>query len=158
LQETFRYDRGDAQWLLHWPKASLLGRFARHAGQFDPGQRIANVVIVFGGLALIASGAGLGILSGGPMFVWLHPIHQWTTIVVTPVLAGHVLIALGVLPGYRGVWRSMHFGGRVPIETAQRIWPAWTERTLDDGAGRPRTGEVRPDLRTQPSSERGAVR
>jgi hypothetical protein len=45
-----------------------------------------------------------------------------------------VLIALGVLPGYRGVWRSMHLGGRVAETTAKRVWPGWTERTLRDDA------------------------
>jgi formate dehydrogenase subunit gamma len=37
------------------------------------------------------------------------------------------LIAAGVLPGYKGVWRSMHLGGRLKKETAERVWPAWIE-------------------------------
>jgi hypothetical protein len=45
-----------------------------------------------------------------------------------PVLAGHLLVAIGVLPGYRGVWRAMHLAGRVPVATARRIWPGWAER------------------------------
>jgi len=49
---------------------------------------------------------------------------------VTPVILGHVLVAIGVLPGYRGVWRSMHLGGHLREETARRVWPGWTERTL----------------------------
>jgi len=39
----------------------------------------------------------------------------------------YILIAAGVLPGDRGVWRSMHLGGRLHEETAHRLWPAWTE-------------------------------
>ena len=66
-----------------------------------------------------------------PAFVWLRQVHTWATLIVTPLLAGHVPIALGVLPGYRGVWRSMHLGGRVPEEIARRVWPGWTERALD---------------------------
>jgi len=48
------------------------------------------------------------------------------------VIAGHVLVAIGVLPGYRGVWRSMHLGGRVADETAHRVWPGWTERARSE--------------------------
>jgi len=33
-----------------------------------------------------------------------------------------------VLPGYRGVWRSMHLGGRLHADVARRLWPAWLER------------------------------
>jgi cytochrome b subunit of formate dehydrogenase len=130
FRETLRYDRGDARWLLDWPKGALVGHFACHQGHFDPGQRIANAVIVAAGVTVIFSGVGLAVLPGGPIFIWLHRVHQFATFVLTPVLAGHVLIALGILPGYRGVWRAMHLGGRVPIETAHRIWPAWTERAL----------------------------
>ena len=62
LRETLRYDRGDARWLLGWPKGALLGHFARHQGHFDPGQRIANLVIIVAGVAVIVSGVGLAIL------------------------------------------------------------------------------------------------
>jgi formate dehydrogenase subunit gamma len=68
-------------------------------------------------------------LHGGPVFAVLAKIHLWTAIVVTPVILGHLLIAVGVLPGYRGVWRAMFRGGRVPEETARRVWPGWAERT-----------------------------
>ncbi len=44
------------------------------------------------------------------------------------VLVGHMVVASGVLPGYRGVWRSMHLGGRLPVAVARRIWPAWLDR------------------------------
>jgi len=110
---------GDGGWLLGWPKACLTGAFARHEGHFDPGQRIANIVIVASLVAIIASGGGLAVALRGPMFTWLH--DTWATIFLTPVLAGHVLIAVGVLPGDRGVWRSMRFGGSVPIETAMKV-------------------------------------
>src|SRR5207253_4407561 len=46
VRETFRYDRGDLRWLAHLPLAVITGRFPRHEGHFDPGQRIANVAIV----------------------------------------------------------------------------------------------------------------
>jgi cytochrome b subunit of formate dehydrogenase len=131
VRETIRFDRGDAIWLMRWPGAVFSGRFGRHEGHFDPGQRVANVGIVSGLAILIASGVGLSLVAGGPVFIWLRQVHTWATFVVTPLVAGHVLMAIGVLPGYRGVWRSMHLGGRVPVETARRVWPGWTERTLD---------------------------
>jgi len=127
LRETVRRDPGDLRWFLRWPRGAFTGRFARHEGEWDPGQRIANMVIVIGLLALIVTGVGLAMLHGGHLFAWLAKVHKWTAIVMTPVLLGHILIAAGVLPGYRGVWRSMHLGGRLRDETAQRLWPAWTE-------------------------------
>ena len=127
-RETFRLDRGDGRWWRRWPAGVLTGRFARHEGHFDPGQRVANVIMVGGLVVLTATGIGMTVLHGGPLFAWLGRIHRWTTFAVTPVLAGHVLVAIGVFPGYRGVWRAMHRGGRVPEETARRVWPAWAER------------------------------
>ena len=60
-----------------------------------------------------------------------------------------LLIALGVLPGYRGVWRSMHFSGRIPIETAWRVWPGWTERALTREV--PSVESATPAASAQPS-------
>jgi formate dehydrogenase subunit gamma len=114
---------------------SLTGRFRRHEGLFDPGQRVANVVMVLSMAVLTATGLALTMLHGGPVFGLLAKVHLVATIVVTPVLAGHVLIALGILPGYRGVWRSMHLGGRVPQESSGRVWPGWTERRLRGSNG-----------------------
>jgi formate dehydrogenase subunit gamma len=132
VQETFRRDAGDAGWWARWPRAVLTGGFGRHEGTFDPGQRVANVLIVGGLIVLTATGIALTVLHGGSVFALLAKIHLWTAVIVTPVIAGHVLVAIGVLPGYRGVWRSMHLGGRVPEETAHRVWPGWTERTRPD--------------------------
>jgi hypothetical protein len=112
VQETLRRDPGDRQWWVRWPAAVLTGRFGRHEGRCDPGQRLANLLLVGGLLVLVGTGLGLTALHGGPVFAWLSRIHRWTTYVVTTLIAGDVLIALGVLPGYRGVWRSMHPPGR----------------------------------------------
>jgi formate dehydrogenase subunit gamma len=56
----------------------------------------------------------MAVLHGGPAFVWLAPIHKWSTYALVPLILGHVVIASGVLPGYRSVWRSMHLGGPAP--------------------------------------------
>lgn len=135
--ESVRFRRQDVTWLTRWPKAVLTGRFARHEGHFDPGQRIANVVMVLLLAALVVSGVGMARLHGGPTFAFLVRVHRWSTYLVTPVIIGHILIAAGVLPGYRGVWRSMHLGGRLDRRVAGRLWPAWLERT--DGVDRLRT-------------------
>lgn len=127
--ESVRFGRGDGAWFRRWPAAILTGRFGRHEGRFDPGQRVANLVLVGTLLALVVSGAGLALVSGGPAFVWFAQVHRWSTYLVTPVVVGHVVIASGVLPGYRGVWRAMHLGGRLRERDAHRIWPAWTDRT-----------------------------
>lgn len=129
-RETVRLDPGDLRWWRRWPSGTITGRFARHEGLFDPGQRVANVVLVGSLLVLTASGIVLTLVHGGPVFAWVARVHRWTTFVVTPVIVGHVLVALGVLPGYSGVARSMHLDGRVREDVARKIWPGWTEREL----------------------------
>jgi cytochrome b subunit of formate dehydrogenase len=128
VRETVRIDRGDGRWWRRWPTAIFTGRFARHEGHFDPGQRVANILIVGGLFVLVSSGLGMTMLHGGPLFAFLGHVHRFSTFVVTPILAGHVLVAIGILPGYRGVWRAMHLGGRVSEPTARRLWPRWVER------------------------------
>ena len=127
--ESLRFRRQDLRWLAGWPKATMTGRFARHEGHFDPGQRIANIVLVALLGVLVVSGVGLARLHGGPTFAVLVHVHRWATYAVTPVIIGHILVASGVLPGYRGVWRSMHLGGHLDRGVARRLWPAWVERT-----------------------------
>jgi formate dehydrogenase subunit gamma len=139
-RETFRYDRGDLRWLARFPLGALTGRFTRHEGHFDPGQRIANVAIVGLLLTLVASGVALVFIHVGPAFVVVSAIHRLATIAFTVLIVGHIVVALGILPGYRGVWRSMHLGGRVPLATARRLWPGWTERRLDGADGGLRAG------------------
>ncbi len=126
--DSLRFRREDARWLASLPLAAFTGRFRRHEGHFDPGQRIANVVLVVLLVALIGSGVAMTQLHGGPTFAFLVHVHRWSTYAVTPVILGHILIAAGVLPGYRGVWRSMHLGGHLDADVARRLWPGWAER------------------------------
>jgi hypothetical protein len=136
--ESLSYRRSDARWFKAWPGALFSGRFADHAGHFDPGQRVANVVMGGGLLLLVASGAGLAVVHGGPAFVWLLRVHRWSTYLLTPVLVGHVMVASGILPGYRGVWRAMHWRGEVAHDTAGRLWPAWAQRAIEGGTRLPK--------------------
>ncbi len=128
VRETFRYDRGDLRWLRHLPAAIVTGRFPRHEGHFDPGQRLANIAIVGLLVALVASGVGMVVVHVGPLFAVLATIHRLATIAFTIVIVGHIVVASGILPGYRGAWRSMHLGGRLKVDTARRLWPGWTDR------------------------------
>jgi formate dehydrogenase subunit gamma len=128
VRDSVRYRRSDLRWLRRWPGAVFTGRFDRHDGHFDPGQRIMNVVLIVLLLALIVSGVGLVTVSGGPEFVWYNRIHRWSTYLLTPAIIGHVVVAAGILPGYRGAWRAMHLGGRLRATVAERLWPAWLER------------------------------
>jgi cytochrome b subunit of formate dehydrogenase len=122
-RETLRVDRGDGRWFLRWPIGAATGRFARHEGHFDPGQRIANLVFVGSLSTLIVSGIALTTLSAGSTFATMVRIHRGATYVLTGMVAAHLLVALGVLPGYRGVWRTIHLGGKVPTTVVRRIWP-----------------------------------
>jgi cytochrome b subunit of formate dehydrogenase len=136
VADSVRFRRTDIRWFLRWPIAVFTGRFGRHEGHFDPGQRIANIVMIVLLATVTISGIGLWGVSGGPAFVWYRRIHLWSTYLITPVLAGHIFIASGVLPGYRGVWRAMHLGGRLRRRDAARVWPGWLERTGDDAPPR----------------------
>jgi formate dehydrogenase subunit gamma len=126
IRDSLRFRRGDGTWLLRWPGSAFTGRFADHDGDFDPGQRLANLVMLVTLSVLVLS--GLWMLFGPPLPINLLTVHRWTTFALTPVLIGHMVVAAGVLPGYRGVWRAMHLGGRLPVEVARRIWPTWLDR------------------------------
>jgi formate dehydrogenase subunit gamma len=127
VRETVRRDKGDLRWLIRLPAAIVTGRFPRHDGHFDPGQRIANVVMTLTLTALLVTGVGALYLPRS-LAVAAFDLHRWAAFLITPVLLGHIIVAAGILPGYQGAWRSMHLGGQLPTDVARRIWPAWLER------------------------------
>jgi cytochrome b subunit of formate dehydrogenase len=124
LRETLRINRGDGAWFWHWPRGAFTGRFGRHRGHFDPGQRLLNLALVAALGTVIVSGVLLTTLSGGPTFATMVRLHRGSTYALTGLVIGHLLVTLGILPGYRGVWRAMHWRGRVAEATARRLWPA----------------------------------
>ena len=65
VAETLRFRRADLRWFRRWPAALVDGSFARHHGHFDPGQRVANVVMVLTLVILLASGFGMLLLQPG---------------------------------------------------------------------------------------------
>lgn len=117
IADSLQFRRRDLTWFARWPGALRTGRFAWHDGRFDPGQRLANLAVLAGMATVIGTGAAIALLHGGPAYQWLIPLYRWSTYLLTPVLAG-----------YRGVWRSMHLGGRLPTAVAARLWPGWLER------------------------------
>jgi formate dehydrogenase subunit gamma len=100
--ESLRFRRGDLAWFRAWPNAVFTDRFPRHDGHFDPGQRVANVALVVALATATASGAAMALLRGGPAFVWLVPVHRWSTYVLVPLIVGHILIASGCCPATAG--------------------------------------------------------
>lgn len=122
-RETVRLDRGDLRWLRGLPAGARTGRFARHRGHFDPGQRLANLAFVTSLGVLIGSGIALTTLTGGPTFAAMVRVHRAATYVLTGTVVVHLVVVSGILPGYRGVWRAMVGRGRVPGPTARRLWP-----------------------------------
>jgi len=146
VRETLRVNRGDGRWFLRWPLGVLTGRFGSHRGHFDPGQRLANLGFVGSLGTLIVTGVALTQLKGGSTFVWVARTHRYAFYVLAVLVVGHVLVALGLLPGYRGVWRAMHFRGRVPEATVRRLWPAEIDGSgphpaADAGAEAPEVSE-----------------
>jgi cytochrome b subunit of formate dehydrogenase len=128
-RDSMEFRARDLEWYAEWPRAAFTGRFGRHEGHFDPGQRVANIIMVGGLLTLVITGLGLVMTSTGTAYVWFLHVHRWATFVVTPVIAGHVVVGAGLLPGYRGVWRAVHSrDGAVAEEVARRLWPGWTDR------------------------------
>jgi formate dehydrogenase subunit gamma len=134
VRESTVREPGDLRWLAALPRAALTGRFPHHDGQYDPGQRLANVVMLATLAALAASGLGMLYLPSRSVSLLAADVHRWAAFLLTPVLLGHIVVAAGVLPGYCGVWRSMHLGGRLPRAVARRIWPGWLDRH-DQAAG-----------------------
>jgi cytochrome b subunit of formate dehydrogenase len=123
VRETARVNRGDGRWFLRWPVGALTGRFGRHRGHFDPGQRVANVAFVVTLATLGVTGVAMTTLTGGPTFATMVRVHRAATYVLTALVVGHLLVVSGLLPGYRGAWRAM-VTGRVTRTTTRRLWPS----------------------------------
>jgi cytochrome b subunit of formate dehydrogenase len=157
LRETLRINRGDGAWFWHWPRGALTRRFGRHRGHFDPGQRLLNVALVGALGTVIVSGVFLTTLSGGQTFATMVRVHRGSTYVLTGLVVGHLVVTLGILPGYRGVWRAMHWRGRVAEATARRLWPA-TVPAPSDQPPADATEDHRPASGARPGSHAEAAR
>jgi formate dehydrogenase subunit gamma len=160
VANSVRFTRLDLRWLAGYPRMALAPGHstpAPHRGHFDPGQRVFNVLLV---LALVVLGV-TGIVMGMPerfvpsVFGWSLRIHKLATWVLIGLVAGHLLLASGLLPGYRGVWRAMHLGGRVPAATARRLWPHWSATPRRQRAATQDAGGARQPS-TDQLGERGA--
>jgi formate dehydrogenase subunit gamma len=68
---------------------------------------------------------------------------SYATYALAVLVVAHVIIAIGILPGYRGVWRAMHLGGRTPASAMRRVWPASASTSEDEHAAQ----DTRPRVR-----------
>jgi len=162
VANSVRFSRIDLRWLAGYPRMALTpGRSepALHRGHFDPGQRVFNVLLVLTFLVLGVTGIAMGMPERflPSVFGWSLRIHELGTWVLIGLVAGHLLLASGLLPGYRGVWRAMHLGGRVPAATARRLWPLWSTAPQRQRATARNAGGARQPS-TDQLEERGARR
>jgi cytochrome b subunit of formate dehydrogenase len=162
VANSVRFSRIDLRWLAGYPRMALApGRSepAPHRGHFDPGQRVFNVLLVLTFLVLGVTGIVMGMPERflPSVFGWSLRIHELATWVLIGLVAGHLLLASGLLPGYRGVWRAMHLGGRVPAATARRLWPLWSTAPQRQRATARNAGGARQPS-TDQLEERGARR
>jgi cytochrome b subunit of formate dehydrogenase len=137
--ESVRFRRSELGWFGSYPAflfRPFRNRPARHEGHFDPGQRLFNLLVLLSLIALSST----GVLMSFPrafvpaVFAWSLRAHRAATWALAAGVTGHVVVASGILPGYRGTWRAMHGRGRVPQELAERLWPRWEEE--ERGVGR----------------------
>jgi cytochrome b subunit of formate dehydrogenase len=133
VSDSVRFARGDLRWFASYPMFVLRpGRHrpAPHRGHFDPGQRLMNCVIVLSFLVLSVTGVVMSFpqLVVPEAFAWSLRLHRVATWALAAGVTGHVVVASGILPGYRGVWRAMHGDGRVPARLARILWPRWADR------------------------------
>lgn len=141
--ESVRFHLSDLRWSASYP-GFVFRRHdpARHEGHFDPGQRVLNCLILLSFAALSVTGIIMSVPERvtPAAFAVSFNIHVVATVVLAALVAGHVLVASGLLPAYRGVWRAMHGGGRVSPDLARRLWPVWAEE--QEGRARPAPGEA----------------
>jgi len=65
VRESLAFRRADGRGLAGWPRAAFTGRFGPHSGHFDPGQRIANIIMVLTLLTLTPQRSGTALPSVG---------------------------------------------------------------------------------------------
>ena len=121
---------GDGVWLRHAVR-SLLG--AREpeppAGKYNAGQKLSSALWVVSTAGLMATGAVLAVnyftkrVFDAAFVERVFPWHDALTLVILPLLAGHLYLALlnpSTRPSLRGILR-----GRVDAAWARRHHPRW---------------------------------
>ena len=114
-----RFDVEDRRWLRSLGRAKDV-----RVGKFHPGQKL-NAAFTLGALAvLLVSGSVLHWFSRFPddWRTGATFVHDWTAIVTTVVVAGHLKMAFSDRDALRAMVR-----GWVPAEWARRHRPAWYE-------------------------------
>jgi formate dehydrogenase subunit gamma len=123
-----RWDADDRRWLRSWGRDPGV-----RLSKFNPGQKL-NAAFVGGAFGVM--------LVTGSIMHWFDPfplswrtgatfVHDWTSIALALVIAGHIRMALGDRDALRGMVR-----GWVPSEWGRRHRPRWYE----DQTGRRASG------------------
>jgi cytochrome b subunit of formate dehydrogenase len=138
LGESVRFGRQDLDWFVRHPRFLLRpSRYAPapHDGHFDPGQRVFNVVVVVSLLALAVTGAVMSFPQRflPAAFAASLQIHRAATWILGLAVAGHLVVVSGVFRGYRGVWRAIHWDGRVAAALGHALWPNWARGRKGEG-------------------------
>ncbi|MEX0834274.1 MAG: cytochrome b/b6 domain-containing protein [Actinomycetota bacterium] len=133
LRDSFHFRRSDVWWFRSYPGFVLhptRNTLPNHNNHFDPGQRVFNIVVVISLLVLAVTGLFMAFPQQFAPGVYAFNIrlHQIATVVLLLSVIGHLVVATGLLPAYRGVWRAMHGNGEVPVRLAEILWPGWTDR------------------------------
>ena len=119
----------------------------REVGRFNGGQKLNTLVSGFTLLVATATGLFLWIFSSPPagataprslLGAWAGVLHEATTYILLPVLAGHIFMAL-VHPRTRESFRGMLFGF-VDAGWASRHHPRWDPEAAGESRDPERAG------------------
>ena len=120
-----RWDAADRKWLRSPRRARI------RMGKFHPGQKL-NAAFTLGALgSLLATGSVMHWFDRFPDH-WRTGatfVHDWTAIVITMVVAGHIWMALSDRDALRAMVR-----GWVPAEWARHHRPKWFEAETGEPA------------------------
>jgi formate dehydrogenase subunit gamma len=114
----------------HWLRT--MGRGTHPVGKFNAGQKL-NASFTLGGIIVMFC-TGMIMWLNGPFPDDIRTgatfVHDWLTLLIVVVLAGHIWMAMGDREARRGM-RS----GKVTTAWAQRMHPDWAQESADPGSG-----------------------
>lgn len=138
LRRLNRFTPVDWEWLRNRDRRAVLrGRGLLEVGKFNAGQKL-NAAFV-GGAIVVMLGTGTMLAFPDPWPDTFRTgatfVHDWLTLAVVVVTAGHVAYALRDPGALRGIWT-----GWVTREWAARDHPAWLDE-VESAAGTAERGD-----------------
>jgi formate dehydrogenase subunit gamma len=130
LRDLDRYDRDDARWLAGAPGRLVTGEPAPPQGRFNAGQKL-NAALVAGLMVVMAVTGFLlwyGERDTSYRFAGTVDIHDWGTLILLLLVAGHVYLAV-LHPATRHALRGMTAGD------VDRDWALEHHRKWAEAAG-----------------------